>query len=714
MSDDLIKRPVRGGDLKLLARLWPLARPLRLIIFFGGFLVLVSSFASVLLPYATKVAIDNYIVPVGPRAIVPPGKAMPEPLRRAFASGEIVPSGFEGIFFLRPAAIDSIDRQEEEKLIAQGLLSRERYYVQRLDGSEGQRAVLALTEGPDPVVKLYPELMAVEAKKLAAISPELTAIWRAADLNGLANLAIIFAFLMLLGYAAEFGQRVVLELATQRFTLDLRQKLLSHLFGLSQSFFDRSQTARLISRVTNDVNNLSNLIKTTVATLMGDLVSLVVIVGLMFSLSPRLALLTIAFTPLTVFLSSYFGRLSRQVQRDLRSRLAIINQSFAETVGGIAIVKAFRREERNISEFARLNFDNYLAGLKQIRIHAIFMPLIDVLASIILALVIWRGGAEVLSGTLTVGVVAAFVGYARRFFMPIQDMAEKLNLFQSAFASLERLTDILDEDERIEEPSEPLTPIKPGGEVEFRGVNFRYLSDGPLVLKDINFTIARGESVALVGRTGSGKSSIINLIERGYDPSSGDILIDGLPLRQLDLKAHRARLGLVTQDVYLYSASVMENLRLGRRHLSEADIKAAVRAVGADRFIERLPKAYDEPLGAGGRHLSAGERQLLACARALIEAPEIIILDEATAQVDAETELLIENALHTLFSGRTSIVIAHRLSTIRRVDRILVIDEGRLIEQGSHEELMSLKGAYYRLRLLQSGRWQSSEFKDEN
>ena len=696
----VVSRPISGGDLKLLWRLRFLLRPLRLIILGGAVLVFLSAVASVILPYATKLAIDNYIVPVGPKVTLPEGSPVPQELVKAFDSGELIESGRGGVVFLKPEAASLIDRLEEEKLIGQGLLSRERFYVRPLD-SAGRDEMLAYADNHPDLIDKFPRVLAVEEKNLAALPEALTAVWRGADLEGLARLAIIFGVLMLLGYAFEFGQRVVMEVAAQRLSLSLRQKLLEHLFSLSQSFFDRTQSARLTSRLTNDVNNLSNLTKTTVATIFNDLVSLVVIACIMFSLSPKLALITLAFTPLTIVLSIYFGRMSRAVQRDLRARLAIINQSFAETIGGINIIQAFRREERNTSDFWKLNYENYLAGLKQMRIHAVFVPLIDVFASIILALVIWYGGGGVLAGTVSLGVVAAFIGYARRFFYPIQDLAEKLNIFQSAFASLERLTDLLDENEHIEGPEHPLTPVKPGGALEFSRVNFRYLPDGPLVLKDISFSIKAGEAVAIVGQTGSGKSSIINLIQRSYDPESGKITFDGQPLKQLDLTLHRSRLGLVTQDVYLYAGTVMENLRLGRDDLTDEEIKAAVKAVGADRFIERLPHGYEEQLGPGGRHLSAGERQLLACARALIETPEIIILDEATAAVDSESEALIEEALHTLFQGRTSITIAHRLATIRRVDRILVLHEGRLIEQGTHRELIERKGAYYNLALLQ-------------
>ncbi|MDR1920156.1 MAG: ABC transporter ATP-binding protein/permease [Candidatus Adiutrix sp.] len=699
MTEEAVKRPLKGGDLKLLKRLWPLLKPLRPLLAVGTVLVLLAALASVALPYATKLAIDRYIAPVGPMVTLRPGEdAWPEPLRRILASGEVRQSGLPEVLFLKPEALSLLDRKEENELVEAGFISRERYYVYAIQ--DGDREALERAESSAAITR-YPLALAILEKDLAGLSGDMAMILRGADVSGLKKLALLFALLMFAGYVFEFGQRVILEIVTQRLSHSLRQNLLAHLFGLSQSFFDRSQSARLTSRVTNDVNNLANLAKTTVATLFNDVVSLMIIMAVMFSLSPGLALITVSFTPATIWLSVYFGGKSRLVQRDLRARLAVINQSFAETIGGINIIQAFRREARNTELFGRLNHDNYLAGLKQIKIHAVFVPLIDVFASIVLALVIWHGGGEILAGALSLGVVAAFIGYARRFFMPIQDMAEKLNIFQSAFASLERLTDLMDVNEKIEPPARPLAPVKPGGEVEFAQVNFRYSPEGPLVLKDLSFKIRRGEAAALVGQTGSGKSSVINLIQRSYDPESGEIFFDGQPLKQLDLTAHSARLGLVSQDVYLYAGTVMENLRLGRRKLSDRDIREACRAVGADHFIRRLPHGFEEHLGPGGRRLSAGERQLLACARALIETPEIIILDEATAAVDSESEMLIEQALHTLFQGRTSITIAHRLGTIRRVDRILVLHQGRLIEEGDHKELIRRKGSYYRLALLQ-------------
>ena len=697
----------KGSDLKLLLRLWPFIRPLWPLITLGAGLVFIAALTSVSLPYITKLAIDLYIMPVGPRVNLPQGVPPPPSLAKIMADGQTVETGLPGVFFLTPAAVNQLDARKEKELVKLGFLSTKRYYVRPSTPAETQEMMrLADTNmGADTkitdIIHPYPRLVAIEEKNLTALPDSLLPMLRGADLKGLTNLALIFSLLMFFAYGCEFSQRVILEMGAQRLSLNLRQKVLAHLFGLSQSFFDRQQSAQLTSRLTNDINNLSNLTKSTVATLFNDVVSLVAISVVMFALSPKLALFTLLFTPLAAILSIYFSRLSRKVQRNLRAKLATINHSFAETISGINIIQAFRQEDRRIEKFRGVNQDNYTAGLKQIKINAVFMPLIDLFASFSIALIIWFGGGSVLSGTLTVGVVAAFLGYTRRFFLPIQDLAEKLNLFQSALASMERLTELLDLNEKIEESPNPIQPVYQGGGMEFKGINFSYGPENPLVLKDLTFKISPGETVALAGQTGSGKSSIINLIQRSYDPNSGEIFFDGQPLKELDIKAHRARLGLVAQDVYLYGGTVMDNLRLGRQELTEDEIISAAQAVGAHRFIERLPQGYNEPLGSGGKHLSAGERQLLACARAFIEAPEIIILDEATAQVDAETEALIEEALHTLFTGRTSIVIAHRLATIRRVDRILMLHQGRIIESGTHQELLAKKGAYYNLARLQ-------------
>ena len=693
MTDDHVKRPLSGSDLKLLWRLWPMVRPIKNLLFLAVFLIILAAVLSLMLPYVTKIAIDRYIVPTG--QLFQPKEGMPPIGQELLASGHFMESGRPGFLYLEPESADFLNKREEEELIEKGFLSRERYYVKVLD-SEGRRLA---AEFP-ALAKNDGRLLIIEEKNLNSFPEGQLVALRQSDVDGLLRLAVIFAVLMVAAYGLEFAQRVMVEIGAQKMGHTLRQKLMEHLFTLSQSFFDRQLAGRLTSRVTNDVNNLNQLIKSTVSTVFSDIISMIGVSVIMLILSPKLALITFIFTPVTFILSSYFGNLSRKLQRSLRSQLAVINQNFSESIAGISVIQAFRREKKNTEIFQSLNHENYKMGVGQLKIHAVFMPLIDLFASVVLALIIWYGGGEVLDDNLSLGVLAAFIGYARRFFMPIQDVAEKINIFQSAFASLERIWDIFDEDDKIKLADQSLAPVRPGGKVEFRNVNFRYDQDGPQVLKNISFTIKPGESVALVGSTGSGKSTIISLMLRFYDPESGGIYFDDLPLKQLNLKAHSERLGLVTQDIYLYSATVMENLRLGRTNVSDEKVKAAAKAVGADRFIEMLPHGYDEPLGPGGRHLSTGERQLLACARALIDTPEIVILDEATASVDSENELLIENALSSLLKGRTSIVIAHRLSTIKRVDRILVLSDGQIVESGSHEELLAERGLYFRLAAL--------------
>ncbi|MDR2386747.1 MAG: ABC transporter ATP-binding protein/permease, partial [Deltaproteobacteria bacterium] len=422
-------------------------------------------------------------------------------------------------------------------------------------------------------------------------------------------------------------------------------------------------------------------------------------VVIMFGLSPRLAVAALVLTPLAALLSYHFSRISRNIQRDLRAKVSAINQAFSEAMAGMSVIKAFRREKQSAKEFEELNERNYQTGYQQVHSVAIFLPLVELCSFVVLALILYVGGLGVVNDYVSLGVLAAFVGYTNRFFNPIKDLAEKVNTLQSAFASLERIIALMKVDQVT--LSGQTEPVKDGGTVSFEKVDFRYWPDGPLVLSDINLKIEKGQSVALVGSTGSGKSSLISLMLRFYDPTGGKILFDGQDVKDLDLKAHRKRLGLVTQDVYLYSASVMDNLRLGRKDLSDQQIIRAASAVGAHDFIEKLPDGYDEMLGPAGRGLSAGQKQLISCARALIDSPEIVILDEATAFVDSETELLIEKAMKTLFKGRTSVVIAHRLSTIRRVDLILVLHLGRIIERGSHAELLAQKGFYYHLAKLQ-------------
>jgi ABC-type multidrug transport system fused ATPase/permease subunit len=668
----------------------------------GVVMIILAALVSLALPYLTKVAIDRYILPLGRVFKIATPLDLPPSAMGRLKPEMFIPSGKPGVWFLPKSYEQLIDRRQEKILIDSDIIEDSRYYLapltgpNALDRSKADQIASAL-----PKTKVLAGYLAIREADLPDVPGGIVMALRGADIKGLSRLAIWFAILMVLGYGLDLGQRYFMEAGAQKFGHVLREKLMLHLFGLSQSFFDRSETARLTSRLTSDINNINALIKSTAASFFSDVLSLVGVAIIMFALSPKLAVTALILTPLAAILSYYFSSVVRILQRELRAKIAAINQAFGEAAAGISIIQAFRREKKTSEEFEELNHQNYILGYKQVHSVAVFLPLVDLCSSVVLALILWVGGLGIIDNTVSLGVLAAFVGYANRFFSPIKDLAEKVNTFQGAFASLERLTELFDIDDRTPQIPSPLKPVHPGGALEFKNVFLSYGPDMPMVLKDISFKVEKGESVALVGSTGSGKSSLINLMLRFYDPVKGAIIFDGLDLRDLDLNLHRRRVGLVTQDVYLYSAPVIDNLRLGRVDLDPDTVIRATKAVGAHSFIEKLPLGYNEPLGPGGRGLSAGQRQLIACARALIEAPELVILDEATAFVDSETELLIEEAMMTIFKGRTSVVIAHRLSTIRRVDRIMVLDRGRLVENGTHRQLMEKRGIYYHLARLQ-------------
>ncbi|MDR1296001.1 MAG: ABC transporter ATP-binding protein/permease [Deltaproteobacteria bacterium] len=699
LTEEERSRPMSMSDIKLLLRLWPVTKPFRVFLGWGTLMIIAAALVSLALPYLTKISLDRYILPLG-RVF---HMESPEGLT-ADQLGRLKPEMFEAVGpgeWLLPASEAAlIDRRQERTLADEKVLDPEKYYFRAVDGEGGLgREEAESIARQAPGARIMEGQLALTEQSLAGLGEPAALVLRGADISGLRRLAILFSLLMVVGYAFDVGQRYFMEAGAQKLGHYLRETLLAHLYGLSQSFFDRQQTARLTSRLTSDINNINNLVKSTAASFFSDILSLAGVMIIMFALSPRLAAAALILTPLAAILSYHFSRIARLIQRDLRAKVAAINQAFNEAVAGMGVIQAFRREKKTAEEFAELNRENYLTGYRQVHSVAIFLPLVDLCSSLVLGLILWVGGLGVLDNTVSLGVLAAFVGYANRFFNPIKDLAEKVNTFQSAFASLERLVGLLEIDDRTLTGTR--APVRGGGRVEFKNVSFRYSEGGPLVLDDVSFDVEKGQSVALVGSTGSGKSSLINLMLRFYDPVSGVILFDDADLRELDLRSHRRRVGLVTQDVYLYSASVLDNLRLGRTDLSEETVRRAAEAVGADGFIRNLPGGYRERLGPGGRGISAGQKQLIACARALIEAPEIVILDEATAFVDSEAEMLIEEAMKTLFKGRTSVIIAHRLSTIRRADRIMVLHRGRLIENGDHASLVAKKGFYYHLAKLQ-------------
>ena len=582
---------------------------------------------------------------------------------------------------------------------------------------------------------------------------------RTGDLAGVMSVALLYLGTLVGAFFAEFVQTTTLQMIGQRIMYDLRREVYDHLQRLDLAYYDRNPVGRLMTRVTSDVDAINDLFTSGVVSVFGDVLSLLGIVVVLVSLDWRLALLTFCVLPLILLVTQWFRRNVRESYREVRTWVSRLNAFLQENLTGMGTVQLFRREGRAFAEFDRVNGEHRDANLRSIYFYAVFYPAIELIGALSTALILWFGGFWVLAGSLTIGTLVAFIQYAQRFFRPISDMSEKFNLLQAAMASSERLFGLLDTPISIQDPgtgyrvrgtgkvaglehvadgdgadnghrdsgtgtiagtgnvgAEPTraamsadrqvpTAPPPGtkagrGRILVDDVSFAYVP-GVDVLKHVSFTVEPGQRIGIVGATGSGKSTLINLLLRFYDVKSGRILLDGVDIREMPLAELRSHFALVLQDVYLFSGTIAGNIRLGRHDISDARVRAAAEAVHADAFIRDLTDGYDTPVAERGATLSVGQKQLLSFARALAFDPQILILDEATSSVDTETELLIRDALHVLMEGRTTIAIAHRLSTIQDMDRILVLHRGELRESGTHQELLAQRGIYHRLYQLQ-------------
>ncbi len=530
------------------------------------------------------------------------------------------------------------------------------------------------------------------------LSPDIAEVLR---LSGLTRLSFVYGLLALAVFAATFYQVIVLERLGQSIMHGMRSHLFSHLLTLDLPFFDKHPTGRLVTRLTNDIQNMHEMFTSVVVTIFNDLLRLAGILVVLFFINMRLALIMSVFAPLALLTTLVFARLARKRFRDIRTQLARLNSFLSEVVSGVSIVQIFGGEEAVRKRHEQLTEGYLRKNLAQIRLFGFFTPLTDCMGAVAVALSLCDGGGEVVRKELTLGELVAFLTYMRLFFQPLRELSQKYSIVQSAMASAERIFELLDTQSRTVSPRNPVRPVSMAGNIVFHNVGFAY-DDKNQGGHNINLNIKAGETLALAGASGSGKTTLVNLLLRFHDPQEGRITIDGIDIRDLHLRELRSRIGVVLQDIFILQDTLFANIVMNTG-VSRKEAQAILTRARMESFIRKLPEGLDTSIGEGGRQLSTGEKQLLAFTRILCRNPAILVLDEATASIDTESERILEEAVEESFKGGTSLVIAHRLSTIRSADRIVVMEKGRIIEEGSHEELMAAAGRYAELIAVDSG-----------
>lgn len=720
-------------DTRLLGRLLQYTKPHRFLLILCLAVIMLITASELAGPYLIKVAIDDHI-----NALETPMVAFDEdqaPMPGTFFDGyilvreTIIESGppFWDRWFgdiptreISPSQLPAeryqiLDLHDQSYLIQGAIDPREDEYgvfkkeemANRVVGWEQNR-----TSNIDPFISNADRFLVTKNNEVfpaRQLTDEELSLFRQQDVTALIWLGGVYLILVLIAFFLGYAQIYTLHYVAQKIIRFMRRQVFSHLQTLSFSFFDRNPVGRLVTRVTNDTETLNEMYSNVIVNLFKDLFILIGIMVIMIQLNVQLAILSFTTLPFIIGATVLYRRYARDAFREVRTKLARINASMNENITGMRIVHIFKREKQQFDDFNLINQGHYNAGIRELHLVSLFRPVMDFVYAMGLTLLIWFGGSNVVEGALEFGVLYAFIDYMNRFFKPINDMTEKYTIMQQAMTSSERIFQLLDEKDTLPEPNlpKPLENLK--GEIHFNNVSFAY-NENEWVLKDINFSVKPGETIAFVGATGAGKSSIISLLTRFYDIQKGSITIDGVDIRDVKKEHLRKQIGVVLQDVFLFAGDIESNIRLNNHAISDKKIREVADYVNASSFINKLPNGFKEGVMERGSTLSAGQRQLLAFARTLAFDPSVLVLDEATANIDTETELLIQDAMRKVTQNRTTLIIAHRLSTIQHADKIIVLHKGSIREMGTHQELLKLGGLYYNLYELQyKDQFQSSQ-----